>query len=112
MWIVCRPLGSENLLLRGATLKNTEYIYGNSTQLMINVRNYLNFILFNIYIYFKNVQCNILNETFPFPLCSCGHLHWHGNKDGSQLPVQVSETICSGKVISFRFLLFHFYIIL
>lgn len=26
---VCRPLGSENLLLRGATLKNTEYIYGN-----------------------------------------------------------------------------------
>lgn len=24
-----RPLGSENLLLRGATLKNTEYIYGN-----------------------------------------------------------------------------------
>lgn len=52
-----------------------------------------------------------MNETFPFPLCSCGHLHWHGNQDGSQLPVQVSETICSGKVSSFRFLLFHFYII-
>ena len=28
---ICRPLGSENLLLRGATLKNTEYIYGNIT---------------------------------------------------------------------------------
>lgn len=27
-----RPLGSENLLLRGATLKNTEYIHGNKKQ--------------------------------------------------------------------------------
>uniref|UniRef100_A0A8B9LRZ8 Phospholipid-transporting ATPase n=1 Tax=Astyanax mexicanus TaxID=7994 RepID=A0A8B9LRZ8_ASTMX len=27
---IARPLGSENLLLRGATLKNTEYIYGNT----------------------------------------------------------------------------------
>ncbi|KAK3530348.1 hypothetical protein QTP86_024327, partial [Hemibagrus guttatus] len=26
---IARPLGSENLLLRGATLKNTEFIYGN-----------------------------------------------------------------------------------
>lgn len=26
---VCRPLGSENLLLRGATLKNTKHVYGN-----------------------------------------------------------------------------------
>lgn len=28
---VYRPLGAENLLLRGATLKNTEYIYGNGS---------------------------------------------------------------------------------
>uniref|UniRef100_A0A8C3M4R9 Phospholipid-transporting ATPase n=1 Tax=Chrysolophus pictus TaxID=9089 RepID=A0A8C3M4R9_CHRPC len=28
MFIFCRPLGSENLLLRGATLKNTEKIFG------------------------------------------------------------------------------------
>lgn len=26
---VFRPLGSENVLLRGATLKNTEHVYGN-----------------------------------------------------------------------------------
>lgn len=32
---VCRPLGSENLLLRGATLKNTEFIYGNVTSNML-----------------------------------------------------------------------------
>ncbi|CAG06658.1 unnamed protein product, partial [Tetraodon nigroviridis] len=33
------------------------------------------------------------------PVASCCHLHWHGNQDGSQLPVQISKTLCSRKVI-------------
>uniref|UniRef100_A0A665UX86 Phospholipid-transporting ATPase n=1 Tax=Echeneis naucrates TaxID=173247 RepID=A0A665UX86_ECHNA len=42
---VCRPLGSENLLLRGATLKNTEYIYavaiytGMETKMALNYQS-------------------------------------------------------------------------
>uniref|UniRef100_A0A3Q1HH71 Phospholipid-transporting ATPase n=1 Tax=Anabas testudineus TaxID=64144 RepID=A0A3Q1HH71_ANATE len=41
----CRPLGSENLLLRGATLKNTEYIYavaiytGMETKMALNYQS-------------------------------------------------------------------------
>uniref|UniRef100_A0A8B9LTR9 Phospholipid-transporting ATPase n=1 Tax=Astyanax mexicanus TaxID=7994 RepID=A0A8B9LTR9_ASTMX len=35
---IARPLGSENLLLRGATLKNTEYIYGNTDLIQKNKR--------------------------------------------------------------------------
>lgn len=33
----------------------------------------------------------------PFSGC---YLHWYGNQDGSQLPVQVSEAVRSGKVSS------------
>uniref|UniRef100_A0AAQ5YP97 Phospholipid-transporting ATPase n=1 Tax=Amphiprion ocellaris TaxID=80972 RepID=A0AAQ5YP97_AMPOC len=42
---VCRPLGSENLLLRGATLKNTEYIFavaiytGMETKMALNYQS-------------------------------------------------------------------------
>lgn len=33
MFHSCRPLGAENLLLRGATLKNTQHIYGINTKI-------------------------------------------------------------------------------
>lgn len=38
---------------------------------------------------------------FPPPFYfSCCHLHWHGDQDGTQLPVEIAEAVCCGKVSS------------
>lgn len=129
---VCRPLGSENLLLRGATLKNTEYIYGNSTgniafchfstvfcSVILNMIRYLPTdnsceMRFKISVD-NNNEILVLSSCWSRINCtiylclhfSCCHLHWHGNQNGSQLPVQVSEKVCSRKV-SCSFFHLHF----
>lgn len=110
---VFRPLGSENLLLRGATLKNTEYIYGNITR-----KTLIDFTVYQLFLELSTefgpvitvVPCWLhmrderklwsgMNSDVLLCLpCSGRHLHRHGNQDGSQLPVQVSETLGSRKV--------------
>lgn len=85
LWL-CRSLGPENLLLKGATLKNTQKISGES--------NYVDFDAF-FFFFLKMIHCLKSNSSSFSRCCS---LHWHGDKDGSQLPGKVSETLCCGKV--------------
>lgn len=54
-----RPLGSENLLLRGATLKNTEYIHGNKK------------ITLHIYVSFMHIHINYICSRVKIYVLVC-----------------------------------------
>lgn len=72
------------MLLRGATLKNTEYVYGNVNS-NTGVGSY------------QSISDDIDGYWVLF-WNSGGHLHWHGNQDGPELPVQVPEAVSCGEV--------------
>lgn len=80
-----RTLGAENLLLRGATLKNTGHIYGKILTMLLKVFR----------VFMERLLQHLSLLLFGF---SCCCLHWHGDQDGSELPVKISEALCCGKV--------------
>ena len=43
-----------------------------------------------------------LKISFFPPVYRCSSLHWHGDKNGPQLPGQITKALCSGKVCSNR----------
>lgn len=86
----CRSLGPENLLLKGATLKNTQKICGKW--------NLSCFITITCIIRGSLLSKKVLVFFSSFSFSRCCSLHWHGDKDGAQLPGQVSETLCCGEV--------------
>lgn len=77
-----RPLGAENLLLRGATLKNTQHIYGNDLPLNHG----------------SVVFSRLIHVIHFFSPSSCCNLHRNGDQDGSELPVEISEALSCRKV--------------